>query len=89
MRELGSRVFHLGEGDEGEHSHRREHDGGNQHDHGRTHVGAEEGDGGQPATESETTAQLALKRSESCFVKALFERRDVSAMASFFSGQMF
>lgn len=40
---------HLGEGDEGQHGHGSEHDGGDHHHHGWADVGAEEGDGGQPA----------------------------------------
>lgn len=59
---VGGGVFHLGEGDEGEHGHSCEHDGGDQHDHGRSHVGAEEGDGGQPAAGGGTTAELARQR---------------------------
>ena len=44
------RIGHLWEGNDGEHSHCSEHDGGNQHDHSWPNVGAEEGDGSQPAT---------------------------------------
>lgn len=46
---------HLCEGDEGEHSHRREHDGGNQHEYSCDDVGAEKGDGSQPAAEEDNT----------------------------------